>query len=229
LTPESHPTVPSSVGLQGEARWYEASAKPSSTSNESSQLSLRVSFPQVDWPSLQRIYGWSATQWQAWARGQIVVNPGPDLPADQEKQLYPVLFYSEVVVEFVIDGTQHFGGDFFSYRRAPLLLWLTPGSHVLDVRLVRDVRSMGGLDNDPAVTVQLEARLATKELEVQQDSVLISDVIEGMFVSQHASVGVTNSGVSDIVVTGISALDVSVLAIYFHIILARSAFTSTIR
>lgn len=177
---------------------------------QSSQQSLRVSFPQTDWQFLQRIYGWSATQWQAWARGEIVVKPNIDQPIRQEQQRFPVLLFSENVVEFVVDGTRHWGGDFFSYRRAPLLLWLTPGSHVIDVRLVRDVRSMGGLDNDPAVTVNLEARLAIEELEVREGSVLVSDVIDGTFVSAHASVGVTNTAASDIFVTGMSALDVSV-------------------
>jgi hypothetical protein len=69
---------------------------------------------------------------------------------------------------------------------------------------------MGGLDNDPAVTVNLEARLAIEELEVREGSVLVSDVIDGTFVSAHASVGVTNTAASDIFVTGMSALDVSV-------------------
>jgi hypothetical protein len=218
LNEQSHPIVPSSVGPKGEARWSVVSAKlvaskTLSPANESSTVSLRVSFPQVEWPFLQRIYGWSATQWQGWARGSIRVNPLPtvDRLSGVSAGPVPILLYSEHVLELIVDGVRYYGGDFFAYRRAPLLLQLEPGEHLLEVRLVRDVRSMGGLDNDPAVEVILEGRLARQELEVQNESLLVSDVVEGMFAGEAASVGVTNTGSGDLIVTGLTALDVSQL------------------
>lgn len=198
---------------KGEAKWITVTSKrvppKANISGFSSNRSfLRVSYPDIDWPFLQRIYGWSATQWQAWARTNITVKAkGGD--GDRSR---PIQIFTDHVIELKIDGERYFGGDFFAYRRTPLILWLPPGNHLLELRLIRDVRSMGGLDTDPAVEVNIEIREALGFLELLEGSILLSDVVSGQFAMNLGSITVINTGLEDVVVDNIQAGDVRVFS-----------------
>ncbi|OJD22348.1 hypothetical protein ACJ73_06304 [Blastomyces percursus] len=103
-----------------------------------------------------------------------------------------------------IDGEPFFGGDFYAYRRAPVTLKLAPGSHVVDLRLVRDVRALGGVGEpriQAAVAVQLvQPSLAgdgtdgadddevVLGLNLDAGSVLVAEAAEGKLASPLASV-----------------------------------------
>lgn len=168
-------------------------------SSQSTAVNLRVGFPDVDWPFLQSIYGWAALQWQAWARGSIIVtDDGP----------HNYIFYTDDILEMWLDGEPYFGGDYYSFRRAPLVLRLAPGKHQLDVRLVRDVRVMGGV-GEPVVEVQLELRKVEADIEVDEDRLIISDVVEGHLAGRYASLPVTATGDRDVEFLGIELADVS--------------------
>jgi hypothetical protein len=145
----------------------------------------------------------------------------------------PVALFTEHVLEFRIDGEKYWGGAFFAFRRAPLVVWLRPGRHVLEVRVVRDVRSMGGLADVPSAEIALEAIVpepAPKEelgppfaperswnqwntgkehfhqVEVREGSVIVSDAIDGKLVSEWASVALTNVGDEEVYI-GVSSGD----------------------
>ena len=110
-------------------------------------MTLNVSFPEVDWSSLQSVYGWSALQYQAWARGYLEVN---------RLHGQTIALFACGLLEFSVDGERHFGGDFYGYRRVPVILHLSPGKHTLDLRLVRDVRALGA-SSQPTIEVEVEA------------------------------------------------------------------------
>jgi len=168
-------------------------------SSQSTAVTLRVGFPDVDWPFLQSIYGWAALQWQAWARGSIyVTQDGP----------HNYVLYTAGVLELWLDGEPYFGGDYYSSRRAPLVLRLAPGEHQIDVRLLRDVRVMGGV-GEPVVAVELELRKAEAEIEVDEDRVIISDVVEAHLAGRYASVPVTATDYKDVDILGVELVDVS--------------------
>lgn len=179
----------------GEVFWSNLSAQLSSPSDGQSIAALEVSFPGVDWQQLKATYGWPALQWQGWARGNVHVN------SDQPKSL---AFDARGVLEYWIDDTYHFGGDLFNFDRAPALLSLSPGLHRIDLRLVRDVRSMGAID---APRIDIALRLSeTSGLLQQIGSVLLSDFIggsDGALASPYASVAVRNNHGADISVHGI--------------------------
>lgn len=87
---------------------------------KSTLCDLSFGFPGIDWPFLQSVYGWSAFQYQAWARGKLTVE-------DETEQ--KVVLYTDHVIEFWVDDRPTFGGDFYAFRNAPLILHLSPGEH----------------------------------------------------------------------------------------------------
>lgn len=159
---------------------------------------MEFAFPEVSWSSQQASEGWSALQYQAWARGTIFLNS----PDDQQVEMY-----TDGVLEFLIDGQSFFGGDLYSFRRTPTTLRLSPGPHQLDVRLVRDVRVMGGT-GDPTISVVLELRMVTDSIVIEQNQILVSDIVSGRLASSLASLPIRNTGRQSITVLSIDATDV---------------------
>ena len=159
---------------------------------------LTVDFPGVDWPFLQSVYGWAALQYQAWTRGHL--NIATESPQS-------ILLFTDHVLEFFVDDAHYFGGDFYAYRRAPLVLHLKSGVHKLDIRLVRDVRAMGGI-GEPKVNVKLKVEIADGGLAIVEQKLLISDMVNKTLASPFASVPVRNEGLSWVSITKIESLTV---------------------
>lgn len=199
---DAHAEFRSSLPNNGTVRWVRLQLDKVDTTANAAKASLTVSFPAVDWPFLQSIYGWAALQFQAWARGSITIN------ADQSK---PVVLYIDNVLEFWVDGRSYFGGDFYSYRRAPLILHLDPGYHRLDARLIRDVRAMGGT-GEPNIQVRIEAHVSQGGLTVVEDKLLFPDIVDGKLASILASVPIRNEGSRWIHVLSIESVDVRMFA-----------------
>ena len=167
-----------------------------------SRASLNVAFPQIDWASLQSVYGWAALQWQAWARGEIIV---------QSERPKTLALYTPGILEFWIGGEHYFGGDFYGYERAAVTLHLEPGVHSIDIRIVRDIRSMGAV-GEPTVNANLELYTSSGALEPVlrlHTPVLISDFVgnddEAILASSYISVSVRNDALDDIFVYAIEA------------------------
>lgn len=160
------------------------------------------------------MYGWAALQWQAWARGEIVVTGGLS---------QTVTLYTDGILEYAVDGVRTFGGDFYSFRKAPLVLHLNPGKHIIDLRLVRDVRAFGGV-GAPTIDADLEARVVPSDstipsgeirvtpndLEVAGNQVMVSDVVGGRLASPYGTVTVRNSGTDWVEVFAIVDTEASV-------------------
>jgi hypothetical protein len=188
----------SSIPTNGTVKWITLTSKSQESTASGAKVSLSFGFSGVDWAFLQSIYGWAALQWQAWARGEIFVNGDA---------VQTVNLYTDSILEYAVDGVRTFGGDFYSFRKAPLVLHLTPGKHIIDLRLVRDVRAMGGV-GAPTIDANLEARLVQSDLahagheasviqndlEVSGSRVLVSDVVDGRLASPYGTVTVRNSG-----------------------------------
>lgn len=155
----------------------------------------------MDWSFLQSIYGWAALQFQAWARGTLTLN---------SRHRQSVLLYTDSVLEFWLDGESYFGGDLYSYGRAPLVLQLDPGHHCLDIRLLRDVRVMGGI-GDPTVHARIEAQVVSGGLTVVEDKYIFPDIVDGKLPSNLASVPVTNQGSTWIHILTLESVDVRMI------------------
>ena len=183
------------LAFNGTTCWSTQEAILRYESNEATSAELTVSFPEVEWPWLRDTYGWAAIQWQGWARGGIFI----------EDEDFDVLILStDQVLEYWIDDVHYYGGDFYGYRKAPVTLRLEKGAHRFDVKLVREIRSMGAAD-EPKLTINFELRRSRAALvrtnpEFDQ-GVLISDVIGddfGPIASPYASVTVRNDADRDI-------------------------------
>ena len=194
--------MPSSLAPQGEAGWTYVAAN-ASADGATASARLRVAFERADWATLRSTYGWAAAQWQAWARGELTVDGDRPEPRPLE------LWVEGGALEVRVGGRAVWGADLFGFRRAPVVVRLAPGRHVVEVRLVRDVRSMGGVDAVPAVDVAVEVREVEGVLAVREGSVLVSDIVDGRLPSPYATVSVTNVGVQWIQILDIVCSDVS--------------------
>lgn len=163
---------------------------------------LSLSFPDVDWNLLQLVYGWSALQWQAWIRGTLIV---------QGDQALTIELSLPGILEFEIDGDRHFGGDYFAFARVPLVKALNPGSHMLNVRVVRDVRAMGAV-GQPIVDLSFLAHQVSPSLHVLAGEAVFPDVVSDRgYAGNVCSIPVQNTGHLWLEVLGIVVEDVSLL------------------
>lgn len=149
---------------------------------DSASVELAVDYPNVDWGFSQKIYGWAAFQYQAWVKGEVF-NSG----ISRQK----VYLYTDNLLELWINHDHYFGGDFYGFRRAPIVIDLEPGPNNISARLIGDIRSMGGA-YPPVLRASLEAFIATESLHVDTATVLLPDVVQGRFCSPYGSITVRN-------------------------------------
>lgn len=177
-----------------------------SSGSTSANVSLSVSYSNVDWDFLKTIYGWAAVQYQAWARGELVVGG---------KKTQDVILHTDAILELWVDDVHYFGGDYYTFRNAPLVLHLAPGSHKIDLRLVRDVRAFGGI-LEPTIDVVVGVQQASGRLELAKPGILLADVVDNRLASPWGSVSLQNTGEHDIEVLGISSENVSLVSLIIH-------------
>ncbi|OQN98295.1 hypothetical protein B0A48_15574 [Cryoendolithus antarcticus] len=226
---DSNVSFPSSLAANGTVHWNFTAASVVGGTDHLPQVDLTVRFPEVDWKFQQQVYGWAALQWQAWVRGEFTVH-------DTEPATFT--FQADAVLEYWIDDDHHWGGDFYETRRAPLVLHLEPGLHRIDLRVIREVRAMGGITDDPRVDLRLQLykQDSTKPL-VQCGSVLVSDFITpspeykdsimsaGGFANWYSSILLRNNAASgEITIENISMQD-DKLAEYWAVALVSTSPT----
>jgi poly(3-hydroxybutyrate) depolymerase len=192
-------TFRSSLPTNGTALWNTTKAVHAQSDSISANASLSVGYSNVDWDFLKAVYGWAAVQYQVWARGEVIVGGNETQHA---------VLHTDAILEYWVDDKHYFGGDFYTYRKAPPVLHLRPGSHRIDIRLVRDVRAFGGI-LEPTIDVVVDVRQASGSLELAKPGILVSDVVDGKLASSIASVYLRNSGEDDIEIVEIRSSNVS--------------------
>ena len=198
LEHDVHAKFPSSLAINGSVGWS-ALLADTLVDPESCEASLTFAFPDIEWVSLQQVYGWSVLQYQGWARGSLIIhNNSPQT----------IVLYTDRLLEFRINDKPYFGGDLYAYRRAPLILRLDPGAHRVDLRFVRDVRAMGGV-GDPTMQIRLRAIVSGGGLFVVKDGLLTSDLVDGRLVGRLASIPVRNDAARSIEILSVDPVDVS--------------------
>lgn len=190
------PRYQSSLAPEGLVSWTSQQAEEN---GDPAVADLTVDFPNIDWGYLRPIDGWASLQYQAWARGRLVII------GDSSQT---IVMYTDNVLEFWVDDQPYFGGDFYAFRRAPLVLHLDPGSHKVDVRLIRDLRAMGGV-GDPSIHIKLEAQKSDGGL-TSTGELTLPDIFAGKLASQLASISVRNEEQEWIDIQDIKSVDVRI-------------------
>ena len=193
-----HDQYHSSLATNGTVKWAVLEGETRVATKYLAEVKLEVGFSEVDWKFLQSFYGWAALQYQGWARGYLCVNG-----------IVPrtVLLYIDNVLEFYVDMQPYFGGDFYAYRKSPLVLHLYPGRHTIDVRILRDVRAMGAVGL-PIVDIVLRAEISTESLVIVADNLVLPEIAGGRLSSDIASVPLRNQAQKWIRVLAIESTDV---------------------
>lgn len=145
--------------LNGSVFFGKLKASSSTWRNDITSRRIPVSFPAVDWTSLEKVFGWSALQFQAWIRGTIHIR---------NEGRYGIWIGN--AVEFYLDGTYYDVGNLYDtdvtqFSRGGLFLDMSAGDHVLEVRVVNDIRAFGG-QVPPKVEVQVALREVNDDLVV---------------------------------------------------------------
>lgn len=193
----------SSIAPNGTVSWSRQRGDRLNAAVDASETTVSIEFPTIDWAFLQSIYGWAALQYQAWARGSVTVGAN---------SAQTVVLYSDSLLEFWVDNESYYGGDFYAYRRAPVVLRLHPGVHRIDLRLVRDVRAMGGI-GDPKVHFRIDVQRSKGGLAVIEDQLLVPDMVEMRLASHLASVPVRNEEQEWMDIWSIESLDVRIILV----------------
>ncbi|KAK3672869.1 hypothetical protein LTR78_007222 [Recurvomyces mirabilis] len=199
-------TFKSSLAFNATTTWSRTSIEfPYPPPTQQATAELDVDFPDVEWDSLQDVYGWPALQWQAWARGTLNVRL---------QGAITLALQTEHVIEVWVDDQHYYGGDFYGYGKVATTLHLEPGSHRIDVRLIRDVRSEGTVGR-PSLGVMLRVQALGPLLNaVKADTsnphqgVLMPDIVGGdygQFTSSYASVKLRNDGHEDATIVSLEA------------------------
>ena len=192
----------SSLGIDGLVKWSTLEEVSSCDSFAGCpSIELNIAFPSVNWSFQQSVYGWSALQYQAYARGFIDVIGHSS---------HKVAFYAEHVLELAVNDSPIFGGDVYGFRRAPMILDLVPGKNKIDLRLIRDVRAMGGIGS-PSVFVRLRFERCDRVLNVVEKSTILPDAINGKLTSPYASVILFNAAEDWISIVAVRSHNVRVL------------------
>lgn len=193
----------SSLAPNGTVSWFHQRGHSLNAGVDGCKATVSIEFPHIDWAFLQSIYGWAALQYQAWARGSVTVRGN---------SAQTVVLYTDNLLEFWVDNKSYYGGDFYSFRRAPVVLHLHPGVHGIDMRLVRDNRAMGGV-GDPKVLIRLDIQRSEGGLAVVEDQLLVSDMVGTRLASRLASVPVRNDEQEWIDIWSIESMDVRIILV----------------
>lgn len=191
-------TFSSALTANGTVKWSLVRADISNIHPGKARAKISLSFPEIDWALLQYVYGWSALQYQSWARGVLEVS---------EPNGQTIALFVSGLLEFSVDGKRYFGGDFYNYRRVPVILHLSQGQHIMNLRLIRDVRVLGAT-NEPAIEIMVEAEERRELLSVDQGSLLVSDISLGKLGNSWASIDIQNNMAEWIEVLSVNSPDV---------------------
>lgn len=191
-------TFSSALTTNGTVKWSLVRADISNIHPGKARAKISLSFPEIDWALLQYVYGWSALQYQSWARGVLEVS---------EPNGQTIALFVSGLLEFSVDGKRYFGGDFYNYRRVPVILHLSQGQHIMNLRLIRDVRVLGAT-NEPAIEIMVEAEERRELLSVDQGSLLVSDISLGKLGNSWASIDIQNNMAEWIEVLSVNSPDV---------------------
>ncbi|KAF8544465.1 hypothetical protein BDD12DRAFT_872710 [Trichophaea hybrida] len=192
LTFSPEAVFPSALPINGVAKWNTTSAVV-----DVGTARVGVAFENVDWNTLRSVYGWSGIQYQAWARGSLEICGTVETA---------VVVYINNVGEFWIDNVQYFGGDFYGYRRAPVVVKLKPGRHKVDVRVTHDIRNFGG-GMPPVLSFTIEAHGSKEGLVAVPENAVVPDVVEGKLVGEWVSVPLRNEAAEWVKVVGVEGKD----------------------
>lgn len=193
LAPDSKSRFASALGLNGHVGWSTCSTE---VADHPLKSAFDITFPDIDWPHLQSVYGWAALQYQAWARGFLQVQGDEPLT---------VQIFTDGFLELRIDGEEFFGGDFYSFRRAPMMIRLAPGKHVVELRLVRDVRKDGAVAEIPSLSGIFEVSVLQPYLRLGSTGVIVPERVNGRLSSSLGSVLAHNAIGDWIEIIGIEA------------------------
>jgi len=147
--------------LNGSVHFRTLNASPLVNDKDFVSRRIGVTFLDIDWKSLQNTFGWASLQFQAWIRGTIILR---------EKGRYGIWIGN--AVEFYVDGVYYDAGnlydaDVLQFSRGGIFLDLEEGEHVLEIRMVNDIRAFGG-QVPPKVDVQVAIRKVEEELVVAE-------------------------------------------------------------
>ena len=184
-------TYPSPLAANATVKW-EAREFNTSFNGETGTINFHLSYESVDWDFLRSIYGWAALQYQAWAKSEITYHG--DKPIT-------ILLYPTSILEFVWNNETIFGGDFFGFERAPVVLQLTPGRNTIRVRLIHDVRANGG-EQPPTIDATIRFSLISRGgAAILPHSLILPDVVDGRSVSSPASFTICNVGTKPLAIS----------------------------
>lgn len=145
------------------ARWKALDISLDTLTDSSTRITLELSYSEIDWPEITKIYGWVATQFDAWSRCTLIV--------EEDCVVHLKVLNSP---EFLLDG-ERYEGDIYGVG-IPLIVPLTIGHHQLDIRVVNEVRIFGYTE-EPLASIIVDVDIKNEQAFVTADSMVVPDTI----------------------------------------------------
>jgi hypothetical protein len=149
------------------------------------------------WSFNREFFGWTANQWQAWARGELEVT------AEQATQAWAVRCAN--VGEFWIDD-ERYHGDWYGYGERWSRVVLAAGRHRVRVRLASEVRLFGGA-LPPSLTFVMEVRALPAPVLALDGGRIVPELVDGRLVSSPISVALFNAAATRAAATVVTCSD----------------------
>ncbi|CAO3591357.1 unnamed protein product [Absidia cylindrospora] len=122
-----------------------------------------IPFPDVRWEQNDIPFGWSIENYQVWCRGTLKITKQSS-----------VLIQLHGVASFYIDQ-KRYSGDLYDYKTTSHWVELEKGTHLLETRLVHDVRVFGGGNNKQGPQCQFSITVHPLDYSSNNNTALLLD------------------------------------------------------
>ncbi|CAG8432933.1 6079_t:CDS:10 [Diversispora eburnea] len=144
-------------------------------------------------------FGWVINQFQTWARGyfelsQDIINIKDIKNITDIKETIPVLIQCHNIGDFYVNNRRLFG-DWYDYKKSWHVLHLQPGNHVINVRLVNEIRIFGD-KIPPDFKFQCQIRKLNEKEKVMMilsQTIIVPNLVNGHLAGRFISIGILNT------------------------------------
>ncbi|RHZ56847.1 hypothetical protein Glove_396g73 [Diversispora epigaea] len=158
-----------------------------------------IQFENIRWKFNRNSFGWAINQFQMWARGYFELSPDITNLKDIKnitdiKETIPVLIQFHNIGDFYVDNRRLFG-DWYDYKKSWHVLHLQPGNHVINVRLVNEIRIFGD-KIPPDFKFQCQIRKLNEKEKVMMilsQTIIVPNLVNGHLAGRFISIGILNT------------------------------------
>ncbi|CAH1756508.1 258_t:CDS:10 [Entrophospora sp. SA101] len=180
-------SYPSELADNGKITWSKIN-----TSSDGSVGPIYIK--NIRWNFNRIPFGWTINQSQMWARGFFTISKD-DNDGSSIFSKIPILIQCYNIGDFYIDGERLFG-DWYGYKSSWHVMYLKPGEHIINIRIVNETRIFGG-----RLPPDIKFQCVTRRLNILSDfgvklldnTIVVPDLVGSNLTGEYMSVAILNT------------------------------------